>query len=496
MGQRRKFLLCLICLFFVLLCGINSSKTASAYTLGDEWETIFKNDNFIFWNPYQNLRGQCDDFGEDDPYPPDDEDDCEGDECEEEPEPSEDVWDGHCSSVQAYVNNGRLEKFFGDVYSVAKMNGLPWEGMMAQMILESGLGAKEACPYNPLGLKSWKPYPPACDSHHHATFKNYMEAFQYYTDSIIRVREAKHKYPNNPYAYIVFLQSGSSKYATDEHYVNKATGIVCGLQKWAQATGRPVSSVTYDRYEGGSGKVLGGNSSDYSSSTDPDPRVHRRKDIECPEEEEEEEECQEVDENGICICTGDDCEDDEEEEADDDEEDDCEGDECEEKEPEPGCLTLSEGQALMNKYRAFSPRWVDSNPMLGSYYGISRTTSCTSDLENCVAFVKYYVKEKTGVTMSSLGNGSAVAGNLISRGWTNGGHTPKPGAVFSTGNGSTICGGGVLCGHTGVVIGISGDSIYIAEAGCSKPFSWTGIHTYSLSKYSSRSFTYAYPPGC
>ncbi|MBR2864216.1 glucosaminidase domain-containing protein [Candidatus Saccharibacteria bacterium] len=473
MGYRKTSVLKIAGLFLVAFLMIfSNSQRVSAYNLGNKWETIFKNNRFLFWNPYEKVRrgDQCEDFGEDDPYDP--AEDQEPD--QPDPEPGDDVWDGHCSGVGSYAgSNGALERFFSAVYDVAKSNGLPWEALLAQIIQESSGGRHEACPFNPLGLKSFKSYPPACDSRNHATFKSYQEAFQYYVDHIIRVREAKGKYPNNPYAYIAFLQTEPNKYAQSPTYVNNVSGLICGIQKWAQSTNKPTSSVTYDRYAGGNGEPIGGNPAD-EEGTDPNPPVQRRKTAECPEEEEVPD--PEIDPT--------------EPEPEPEPESPCEGEEC-----EKGCLTYSQGQALMSKYRSFSPRWVNQNPMLKNTYGISATQSCTSDLENCSAFVKFYIKEKTGVTMASIGNGSQVVGNLISRGWQNGGHTPKPGAVFSTHSGSTMC-GTVKCGHTGVVVAISGNTIYIAEAGCSKPFSWTGIHAKSLSQYKSSSYTYAYPPGC
>ncbi|MBR3269811.1 glucosaminidase domain-containing protein [Candidatus Saccharibacteria bacterium] len=145
-------------------------------------------------------------------------------------------WDGHCTNVDSY--GSKIEQYYDAIHSVAQNNGLPWEGIVAQLIGESGFMSNEVCPYNPLGLKG----SPSCDGKHR-TFNNYNEAFNYYVNSIIPVREAKGKFKNDPYAYVDFLINGvpGYKYATDPDYVNKISGYVCGVQRWAKAHGKPIS---------------------------------------------------------------------------------------------------------------------------------------------------------------------------------------------------------------------------------------------------------------
>ena len=157
-----------------------------------------------------------------------------------------DEWDGHCSNIDSY--GGQIAKYFNTIYSVARRNGLPWEGIVAQLIGESGFMRNEVCAYNPLGLKG----EPSCDGKHR-TFSSYDEAFTYYVNSIRPVREAKGKFKDDPYGYVVFLIHGvpGYRYAMDSEYINKISGYVCGVQKWAKAHGKPISGsgssdVDYD----------------------------------------------------------------------------------------------------------------------------------------------------------------------------------------------------------------------------------------------------------
>lgn len=54
--------------------------------------------------------------------------------------------------------------------------------------------------------------------------------------------------------------------------------------------------------------------------------------------------------------------------------------------------------------------------------------------------------------------------------------------------------GKVKCGHTGVVLGIdeAANKIFIGEAGCSQPISWTRAKEKKLSDFTNKSYTYAY----
>lgn len=244
-GNKKRFFYSFSCLFLSTLIAF-TSIAPGASALSDLQKTIFKENNIMFWNPDEVTCTNGEVWSEYDYEEWDKE--IPGSNSTDN---KDDVWDGHCSGVGAYSGSGgALEKFFPAVYSVAKSNGIPWEALMAQIIQESSGGRHEACPYNPLGLKSFKSYPPACDGRNHASFKSYEEAFQYYVNNIIPVREAKNKYPNNPYKYLYALQHRDSRYAASTTYVNNTSGVACGIQKWAEASGKPVSSTTYRNFTG------------------------------------------------------------------------------------------------------------------------------------------------------------------------------------------------------------------------------------------------------
>lgn len=117
---------------------------------------------------------------------------------------------------------------------------------------------------------------------------------------------------------------------------------------------------------------------------------------------------------------------------------------------------------------------------------------------NCVTFVHYFLSKYTTAQVSSLGNGGDVAGNLISRyGFVDGGHTPRPYAIFSTRSRkwSDVYCGNLICGHTGVVLGINEaeHKIYIGQMGYGSKRSW-GLSRieYDLSVFDNDEFNYAY----
>ena len=104
------------------------------------------------------------------------------------------------------------------------------------------------------------------------TFASYEEAYQYYVNSIIPIKAIKGKYPNDPYSAIYYIQYGPTKHyascsaadvANPEHpcygkkagdptpgYVKDVSSIICGIQKWAESEGYPISSVTWRNYTG------------------------------------------------------------------------------------------------------------------------------------------------------------------------------------------------------------------------------------------------------
>jgi len=107
-------------------------------------------------------------------------------------------------------------------------------------------------------------------------------------------------------------------------------------------------------------------------------------------------------------------------------------------------------------------------------------------LNNCSAFSQWFVNRYTSVNVG-LYQGSATARTLITsgKGFVNGGHTPKVYAIMSSQSPN----------HTGVVLGIdtATDTIIIGEASYHNGTNgYPRAKAYSLKKYTSANYTYAY----
>lgn len=181
-----------------------------------------------------------------------------------------------------------------------------------------------------------------------------------------------------------------------------------------------------------------------------------------------------------------------------------------------GGMTLDQANAYMEQYRQLEETYSaatygslpNANSALTSDYGmLNYGGNRISNIHNCTAFTKYFIKESTNsgtIYKDALGNGGQVVGNLLSRYpqyFEDGGTTPRPYAIFSTASGSTQCDGG-LCGHTGVVLGIDTErgKIIIGQAGYNKRSVLVDTNTgqgrayeYDLSTYTSGNYKYAYP---
>ena len=156
---------------------------------------------------------------------------------------------------------------------------------------------------------------------------------------------------------------------------------------------------------------------------------------------------------------------------------------------EGGFKTVEEANSyIMNAYRNINPRnYGDSDAgdaVLKSYH-IANVSGCASDLENCPAFVAYFItKYIPGVDLGAgLPDGGKVVNHLINNhGFSDEGTTPKVYSIFSNAT------------HTGVVLGTNGDKIIIGEAGCGENvgFSWTAAHEYPLAGWTNGNYHYAY----
>lgn len=167
-----------------------------------------------------------------------------------------------------------------------------------------------------------------------------------------------------------------------------------------------------------------------------------------------------------------------------------------------GGMDLQEAISFMEKYRSISPRSYDkaggdilNKWKINDVGNNVATGGCTSDLENCVAFVQYFICEYGNVCMG-LPDGSKVVGRLLSsgKGFVDGGTVPMVYAVFST----TRPTAGTRSGnHTGVILGIDKErgKVVVGEAGCGSSFSFTTAHEYNLSDFTDGSHIYAYTNG-
>lgn len=115
-----------------------------------------------------------------------------------------------------------------------------------------------------------------------------------------------------------------------------------------------------------------------------------------------------------------------------------------------GGLTLEEAQKLADYYKG---------PMDPAPYNLP------FGKWNCVSMSAWFVQAFTDVGLASRawGNGADVAAGLKEEfGWETG-TEPQPWAIFSVTSGKTMC-GSHLCGHTGVVVGVQGNTVITLEA--------------------------------
>jgi len=150
-------------------------------------------------------------------------------------------------------------------------------------------------------------------------------------------------------------------------------------------------------------------------------------------------------------------------------------------------MTKEQAEAFMEVYRNLP------NPL---EHGVASTQCAGATfnqrvLANCVAFSRYFIHDfTTGNFASPTGHGGQFVANLGKIGWQTGTDV-RPYAIFSHPTGSEF-------GHTGVVLGIDGDTIITGEAGCkmsgdlSVP-GFIGVRTYR--KADTSAWTFAYTDG-
>jgi len=157
-----------------------------------------------------------------------------------------------------------------------------------------------------------------------------------------------------------------------------------------------------------------------------------------------------------------------------------------------GGMNLSQAIDFMNDYK--------SDPNNVKYIGTADRGCPGGALSNCVSFSMYFVNKYTTINgHNRAGNGSIVVANLVknnSKLNLETGNSPRPYAIFSTPSGSQYC-GAVLCGHTGVILGVDIErkKVIVGEASCSEKSSWDTAREYDLSKFDSKNYTYVYTDG-
>lgn len=150
-----------------------------------------------------------------------------------------------------------------------------------------------------------------------------------------------------------------------------------------------------------------------------------------------------------------------------------------------GGMSLSQAQAYMDNYKKIAKN--NSNKML-SDYKINRTGCTGGSFYNCVAFSQYFIAVNTSTgPFGGLPDGKNVVNTLINAGAaTDGGHTPQPYAIFSRQS------GGRGHGHTGVVLGVTSESIIVGEADCFGGDKAIKAKEIPLETATSNDYSYAY----
>ena len=131
-----------------------------------------------------------------------------------------------------------------------------------------------------------------------------------------------------------------------------------------------------------------------------------------------------------------------------------------------GGLTEEQAKIFMMKYGENVGN--DSVNSMNAGAGRPGTGCAGGALSNCVSFSAFFMNKFTNMKYQG-GNGNDVVRNLESIGVPTG-NEPKVFAVFSNGFHTSA-------GHTGVILGIHGDTLVVGHASCSNPGSGRGDGT-------------------
>lgn len=131
-----------------------------------------------------------------------------------------------------------------------------------------------------------------------------------------------------------------------------------------------------------------------------------------------------------------------------------------------GGLTEDQAKKLMMNYG--DNRNGDSVTAMNAGPGKPGTGCNGGPLSNCVSFSAFFINKFTDLRYQG-GNGNDVVDRLAAAGATTG-NEPRLYAVFSNGFGTSA-------GHTGIILGIQGDTLIVGHASCSHPGSGRGDGT-------------------
>lgn len=371
-----------------------------------------------------------------------------------------------CSAVGLGAYNGDasdglsdLQASFVDTYhdiaaTLSVEYGIPWETVMAQGILESTSGTSNfaVTRNNFFGIGAFDSN--TSDAYSYDTpeegWRGYYENIKNtatYRNHGVFTGEAI----TNPYVYAQVIKDAG--YATDVDYVAKLTKYISAVENRAAENGWQSSATLAALYPemltNAAANAAGADSSSSSGSV----RII----------------CSNYMGSGALVAGG---------------------------------MTLQEArERIMEPYRSIRPRsYQEAGGDILNRWSINDVCNsgkdcCVSDLENCVAFVQYFICEYANVCMG-LPNGRDVVSKLISsgKGFTDGGTTPRPYAIFST---TRVTSGTSTGNHTGVILGIDKvrNKVIVGEAGCGSGLEVTNAHEYDLSKFVDGSHVYAYTDG-
>lgn len=142
-----------------------------------------------------------------------------------------------------------------------------------------------------------------------------------------------------------------------------------------------------------------------------------------------------------------------------------------------GGMSLEEAEALMETYIS------EGDAVLAEAFGAGGPGDCGfGKADNCVGFSSYFVWKFTSFKQYAPGNGIDTAESLAGLTDRETSTTPSVYSVFSTASGSPE-------GHTGVVLGIEGDTAIIGEASCGSNHAGTRAFTMPISEMDGYVFT-------